>query len=319
MLEFLSKVFKFIERWEYYRPANFWFCTLIGYLCFTSLFNEPPSSINSPSQIEVVTQEFRGGSQPKGGKPWWKVFWKGKPFTITPKSDIPKTPKPEISKSSGLPSGTIGNPVNEKNRDMDDDIGTKKWENWVCPKTEQIISNPEFWSDLAKNPEICKNEDLEEDIEEDECEDIERQEEVPRRRLMQVPTLTSKLDAENLQKFDFTNRKLKPMTFPSREGIKLSMDHRSLRKAVYSHSQELGLTDLGNRIQCPVQVDSSKFQRADCWAITDVNIREAVIKVFEFTTFNNPKIITLERFPSNCSTQRATYFVDIVSGNVVYF
>ena len=63
MLDFLSKVFKFIERWECYRLANFWFWTIIGYLCFTSLFNELPSFINSPSQVEIVTQEVRGGGK----------------------------------------------------------------------------------------------------------------------------------------------------------------------------------------------------------------------------------------------------------------
>ena len=68
-----------------------------------------------------------------------------------------------------------------------------------------------------------------------------------------------------------------------------------------------------------MQVDPNKFQRQDCWAITDTNIREAVVKIFEYTTFANPRIVTLERFPPNCSTQRATYFVDIVTGDAVYF
>ena len=31
------------------------------------------------------------------------------------------------------------------------------------------------------------------------------------------------------------------MKFPSREGIELSMDHRSLRKVVYGHPNELGV------------------------------------------------------------------------------
>lgn len=135
---------------------------------------------------------------------------------------------------------------------------------------------------------------------------------------MQVaPTPTEKLDSQNLANFDFTNKKLQPMRFPSRDGIQLYMGHRSLRKAVYSHPTELGLSDLGSRIACPVQGDPNKFQRLDCWAITDVNIREAVIKIFEFTTFDNPRIITLEKFPPNYSNQRATYFVDIVIGNLV--
>jgi hypothetical protein len=97
------------------------------------------------------------------------------------------------------------------------------------------------------------------------------------------------------------------------------MDSRSIRKAIYGHSTELGLSDLGSRISCPVQPDPTKYQRENCWAITDTNMREAIIKIFEFTTFNNPRIITLEMVPPNCANQRATYFVDLVTGNSVYF
>jgi hypothetical protein len=97
------------------------------------------------------------------------------------------------------------------------------------------------------------------------------------------------------------------------------MDHRSLRKAVYGHPMELGLSDIVNRIECPIQKDPTKSQRLNCWSINDVNIRQAVIKIFEYTTFDNPRIVTLERFPPNCSTQRATYFVDRITGNSVYF
>lgn len=102
-------------------------------------------------------------------------------------------------------------------------------------------------------------------------------------------------------------------------GIKLSMDPRSLRKAVYGHPKELGLSDLGSRIPCPLQDDPNFFQRRNCWAVTDTNIRDAVVKIFEFTTFDNPRILSLERYPRDCDTQRATFFIDIVTGNSVYF
>jgi hypothetical protein len=137
----------------------------------------------------------------------------------------------------------------------------------VCPKPEEIISNPGFWSNVVDDPDICTDED--------DCEEIEI-EKFPRRRLLKIsPTLTGKSDQPNLAKFDLTNKKLQPMAFPSREGIRLSMDQRSLRKAVYSHPMELGLSDLGSSILCPVQTDPTKYQRIDCWAITDDNIREA--------------------------------------------
>ena len=85
------------------------------------------------------------------------------------------------------------------------------------------------------------------------------------------------------------------------------------------HAAELGLSDLGSRVGCPVQSDPAKYQRKDCWAITDKNIREAVIKIFEFTTFENPRIITLEAYPPGSSNQKATFFIDIVTENLAYF
>ena len=69
----------------------------------------------------------------------------------------------------------------------------------MCPKLEEIISHPGFWSDLANDFDVCTDED--------DCEDQEIEiEKIPRRRLLEVsPTPTGQLDAKNLAKFDFTN------------------------------------------------------------------------------------------------------------------
>ena len=187
---------------------------------------------------------------------------------------------------------------------------------WVCPNPNKVISKLDFKSEVAgdQDTETCLD-----NLEDSDSGDEAIEEAFPRKRLLTAPTPTGKLDQQNLMAFDLTNEKLKPMNFPSREGIRLSMDHRSLRKAVYSHSPELGLSDLTNRIQCPVQSDPKKYQRMDCWAITDRNIREAVVKIFEFTTFENLRIITLETYPPGSSNQKATFFIDIVTGNLAYF
>jgi hypothetical protein len=74
----------------------------------------------------------------------------------------------------------------------------------------------------------------------------------------------------------------------------LAMDKRTLRKIIYSHAEKLNLLDLVNRVPCPLQLDPEKFQRLYCWAITDESLKEAIIKVFEYTTFMNSNIITAE-------------------------
>ena len=312
MLKFL----KFLEKCEYYHPSSFWLCTISVYLCFPTLFHHLPSFSTNAYQAQVIAKKVRLGGQQEGPPKIQAPKPKRPPSTTAPKpknseGSAERIKRLRFRQPSGNPSG---------NGNFNDDIGTKEWDKWVCPNPEENISYPGVWSDLADDPDVCTDDDFCED-EDQEIEEETQIEKFPRRRLLAVPgpTPTGKLDSENIEKFDFTQRKLKPMKFPSREGIQLSMDQRSLRKIVYSHPNELGLSDLDNRIPCPLQVDPNKFQRQDCWAITDTNIREAVIKVFEHTTFTNPRIVTLERFRSNCSTQRAIYFVDIVTGNAIYF
>ena len=202
----------------------------------------------------------------------------------------------------------------------------------MCPNPDEIISNPEFWNRLQRDSETCLNGD------EDACWDTETESESEsestsektqlRRRLFAVnpnpaPVTqsmpTGKLDQQNLEKYDFTTQKIQPFHYRSREGILLSVDHRGLRKIIYSHAPELGLSDLISRIPCPIQLDPNKFQRIDCWAITDRNMRDALIKVFEYTTFIDPNIVTAEMPMHECPTHKATYFIDKTTGSSMYF
>lgn len=128
------------------------------------------------------------------------------------------------------------------------------------------------------------------------------------------PTPTLILDQLNIEQYDFTTQKTQPFGFQSREGLTLSADHRSLRKIIYGHGTDLDISDLIDRIPCPIQLDPDKFQRTDCWANTDKNMKAAILKVFEYTTFMNPDIITHES-----PTQQATYFIDKNTGVALCF
>ena len=136
---------------------------------------------------------------------------------------------------------------------------------------------------------------------------------------MLATTPTAELDKPNLKKYDLTTQTIQPFQYRSREGITLSADHRSLRKIIYGHAPELGLSDLINRIPCPIQSDPGYFQRTDCWAITDRNMKDALVKVFEYTTFMDPNIITAEMPMHECPTQKATYFIDKITGSSLCF
>lgn len=74
-----------------------------------------------------------------------------------------------------------------------------------------------------------------------------------------------------------------------------------------------------NRVPCPPQSDPDKFHRVNCWAMTDRNIKEAIIKVFEYTTVMNPNIVTVEMPMHEAPSQRAIYFLDKTTGSALYF
>lgn len=133
-------------------------------------------------------------------------------------------------------------------------------------------------------------------------------------------TPTGKLDQQNIEKYDLTTKKVQPFQYFSREGILLSGDHRSVRKLIYGHAPELDLPDLMSRIPCPIQSDpTNKFQRVDCWAMTDANLKEALVKIFERTTSVDPNIVTVEMPMHEAPAQRATYFIDKTTGSSLYF
>ena len=50
---------------------------------------------------------------------------------------------------------------------------------------------------------------------------------------MPAPVPTVKLNKINLEKYDFTTKKVQPFKYSSREVLNLSADHRSLRKIIY--------------------------------------------------------------------------------------
>lgn len=98
------------------------------------------------------------------------------------------------------------------------------------------------------------------------------------------------------------------------------MTNKSLKKIVYSHSTDIGIYNLANRIECPVQSDPNKFQRTDCFAITDQSVRDVIIKVFELTTISDPnRFITLKMPMPYFPSQNTIAYLDRITGECVYF
>lgn len=95
--------------------------------------------------------------------------------------------------------------------------------------------------------------------------------------------------------------------------------NKPLKKIAYSHQTDLGIYNLDDRIACPVQPDLTKFQRMDCWAVTDFSVKDVIIKVFELTTISDPNYVTLKMpMPYSPSQDRIAY-LNTATGVCVYF
>ena len=110
------------------------------------------------------------------------------------------------------------------------------------------------------------------------------------------------------------------LKYKDRDGREISMSNKEVKKIAYCHSTDLGIYNLANRIQCPIQSDPKKFQRTDCWAITDRSVLDVIIKVFELTTISDPTRylalkIPMPHFPS----QNTIAYLDKIIGKCVYF
>lgn len=98
------------------------------------------------------------------------------------------------------------------------------------------------------------------------------------------------------------------------------MANKPLKKIAYSHATDLNIYNLANRIECPIQLDSNKFQRTNCWAMTDRSVRDVIVKVFELTTMSDPtRYITLKMPMPYFPSQNTLAYLDKITGECIYF
>ena len=198
-------------------------------------------------------------------------------------------------------------------------------EDWACPQIpneNQVISNAEFWRSLdPQEPDTCNLD--EGDSDEDDCSIRKSVEEFPRRRLLAgaAPALTptAKLDKLVMSQYDFTNVALSPIKDRDRDGRQLTLQNKTLKKIGYYYQIDLGLFSLGDKVPCPIQNDPNKFQRTDCWAVTDRTVAEVVERILELTTDLAPHLLTIRAPMRHCPTQDAFTYVDPRTGSAVHF
>lgn len=130
------------------------------------------------------------------------------------------------------------------------------------------------------------------------------------------PTPTAKLDKANMKKYDLTNFNYQPVAFPARDGRMLRFRDKVIKKFAYTKQTELGLYNPMDRIPCPIQTDPTKFQRKDCFAITDKSRFEVIYRLIEITS-NNPIILQMPM--PYCPSQQTIVYIERESGSSAMF
>ena len=131
---------------------------------------------------------------------------------------------------------------------------------------------------------------------------------------------TGKLDKQLKQRFDATTIKFPKLFYRDRDGRELVLTFKELKKLAYCHLSDLGFYNPADRIPCPVQGDASKYQRLDCFAITDRSVRDTMIKILEISTTSDPsRYITLLMPMPFFDSQKALGYLDTATGTCVFF
>lgn len=184
---------------------------------------------------------------------------------------------------SGPPSGGLGG-IN-----YDDNFAS-------IPDDGNIISDPEIWNNFQGQ---------ETDNSEDELE----------------PTSppTYKLTKESIKENDFFTKQLEPRKFTDWEGEKKVIKSKELKKTVFSHGWEAGISGPEDLVECPSQTDTMKHQRQDCIKITDKNTQKLSDKIVDLATSKKVGMVKFKIRMPYFDSEMAVGHMNLVTGECVFF
>lgn len=169
------------------------------------------------------------------------------------------------------------------------------------PDLKDTISDPEFWNNV-------QNQELED------SEDEVNPTEVP------VPSPpTYQLTKKSIKDADFLETQLQPFLFQDWEGETKIIKAKELKKSVFSHGIEAETSTLEDFIECPVQTDTTKYQRNDCSRITDKTVKNFSNKIVDITTSRKPGMIKFKTKMPYYDLEIATGHMNLITGECVFF
>lgn len=94
---------------------------------------------------------------------------------------------------------------------------------------------------------------------------------------------------------------------------------KELKKSVFGHGGEVKVASSQDQVECPIQEDPTKFQRKNCYRVTDQNLAKFRNKIVNLATSTEPSMVKIEVPMPYYETKKAIGYLDMVSGDCVFF
>ena len=169
------------------------------------------------------------------------------------------------------------------------------------PDPKDTISDPEFWGEIFDQEPA--------DTEDD-----------PNPKQSKVPTPpTYNLVKKAIKEHDYIENQIEPFSFKDWEGEIKKLHSREMKKSIFSHGFEAGISTESDLVLCPLQPDPTKYQPRDCSKITKKNMENLRNKIVDSITSTGPGKAKLKIKMPYYDTEIATAHLDIYTGECFFF
>ena len=103
------------------------------------------------------------------------------------------------------------------------------------------------------------------------------------------------------------------------EGEIKKLHSKEMKKSIFSHGFEAGISTESDLVLCPLQTDPTKYQPTDCNKITKKNMKNLRNKIVDFTTSTGPGKAKLKMKMPYYYPELATAHLDIYTGECFFF
>lgn len=213
----------------------------------------------------------------------------------SPKQDFDSGDSISYKSNPGSPgSGSGSNPESGDDQDQSYDL--------LNP--ENVITDSQYW-DSTMNPEGEKKKK-------------KKLSEEEKNYTASVPT--GKLTKISMAEHDYTiGQNSPPIVYKDWQNFQLRLPFSKLKKCVFGHGWEIGTSSDSDLVDCPLQLDPSKYQRENCSKITAENVKKLGDKIQNVTTSTDKKMAKIKMAMPYFDSQKTIGYLDTEKGDCFFF